>query len=160
MGYHGIINKSETSNDICLSSIPKDQILKGSVMSYNKDGYIKHCKDYNQYQEWMQKRNTQRYVDTNNHGQQIDGKNLMHCRRLLDTCLEIANEETIRVRRPNAEYLLKIRKGEVSLDEIINEAEQDLKFLDEVYDKSNLPDSVDPKFVNDLLLEIRKYGRE
>jgi len=159
LGYHGIINKAETSNDICLSSIPKDQALTGRVMSYNKDGYIKHCKDYNQYQEWLEKRNTQRYVDTTKHGQQIDGKNLMHCRRLLDMCIEIAQEGKINVRRPNADYLLKIRKGDVDLDTIINEAEEDLKTLENVYAKSTLPDAVDREFVNQLLLKVRYYGK-
>lgn len=157
--YHGIINKSETSNDIRLSSIPKEESLKFTVMSYNKDGYIKHCKDYNQYQEWLEKRNTQRYVDVEGHNQQIDGKNLLHCRRLLDMCMEIAQNGTITVRRPNASELLKIRRGEVDLDTIINQAEEDLKNLEDYYAKCSLPDSVDRDFVNNLLLKVRKYGK-
>lgn len=159
LGYHGIINKSETSNDIRLSSIHKDQVLLGVSMSYNKDGYIKHCKDYLQYTEWLEKRNTQRYVDVSGHNQQIDGKNLLHCRRLLDMCIEIAQEGEINVRRPNADFLLKIRKGEVDLDSIINQAEEDLKTLEEVYAKSDLPDGVDREFVNQLLLKVRYYGK-
>lgn len=159
LGYHGIINKQETSNDLRLSSIPKDKALTGIVMSYNKDGYIKHCKDYNQYEEWLEKRNVQRYVDLEGHNQKIDGKNLLHCRRLLDTAIEIARDGVIRVRRPNADYLLKIRRGQVNLDEIVDTAEADLKTLDEVYKESNLQDGVDRNFVNELLLKIRKYGK-
>lgn len=159
LGYHGIINKTETSNDLRLSSIPKDQMQNGIVMTYNKDGYIKHCKDYNQYTEWLEKRNTQRYVDVSGHNQQIDGKNLLHCRRLLDMCIEIAQEGKINVRRPNADYLLQIRRGEVDLDSIINKAEEDLKTLGEVYAKSSLPAGVDKEFVNQLLLNVRYYGK-
>lgn len=159
LGYRGIINKAETSNDIRLSSIPKDQMLLGRAMSYNKDGYIKHCKDYLQYTEWLEKRNVQRYVDISGHNQQIDGKNMLHCRRLLDMCIEIARDGKINVRRPNADYLLKIRRGEVDLDSIINEAEEDLKTLEDVYAKSSLPDGVDREFVNELLLKVRYYGR-
>ncbi len=159
-GYHGIVNMDESSNDLRLSSIPVEEMAKGIVMSYNKDGYIKHCKDYRDYSEWLEKRNVQRYVDVVGHGQQIDGKNLLHCRRLLDMAIEIARDGVIRVRRPNADYLLKIRRGEVSLDEIIGKAEEDLAMLDEVYAKSGLPESVDKEFVNELLLKIRYYGKD
>lgn len=158
LGYHGIISKDEKSNDLRLSSIPKEEILKYIPMSYNKDGYIKHCKDYNSYQEWLSNRNTQRYVDVEGHGQKIDGKNLMHCRRLLDVAIEIANEKTIRVKRPNRQYLLDIRQGKVNLDEIINQAENDLKTLNDVYNNSDLPDGIDRTFVNDLLLKVRRLN--
>jgi len=69
--------------------------------------------------------------------------------------IEIATEKTINVRRPNAEYLLSIRKGEVDLNTIIEQAEKDLKRLDELFAKSELPLDCDKDFVNDLLLQIR-----
>lgn len=156
LGFHGIV--SENGNDIRLSSIPKGMTAQ-VVVCYNKDGYSKHCKDYNQYQEWLEKRNTQRYVDIKGHNQQIDGKNLLHCRRLLDMAIEIARDKTIHVRRPNAEYLLKIRRGEVKLEDIIDQAEEDIKGLDALFANSGLPDDVDKGFVNDLLLKIRKHGK-
>lgn len=159
LGYHGIVNLDETSNDLRLSSIPKEEMVRGSVMTYNKDGYTRHCKDFREYSEWLEKRNTQRYVDTNEHGQKIDGKNLMHCRRLLDMAIEIANEGNVSVRRPNREELLKIRRGEVKLDEIIDKAEQDVKGLDCIYQESSLPEDVDQDFLNDLLLEIRGWKK-
>ena len=43
---------------------------------------------------------------------------------------------------------VKIRKGEVQLSEIIEQAEIDIKDLDKLYEKSNLPDIVDRKFIN------------
>jgi hypothetical protein len=36
-----------------------------------------------EYQEWLQKRNLQRWVDVKSHDQKIDGKNMMHCYRLV-----------------------------------------------------------------------------
>ncbi len=69
--------------------------------------------------------------------------------------IEIAETNTLNVLRPNAEYLLKIRKGEIPLKEIIDQAEIDLKKLDVIYSNSNLPQSVDMDFVNNLLLQIR-----
>jgi hypothetical protein len=151
-GFRGIIG--EDSNELRLSSIPKD-ISPETLLYFNKDGYSMHCKDYKEYQDWLQNRNTQRYVDSTTHGQKIDGKNLMHCRRLLDMSMEIATEGKILVRRPNASDLLKIRRGEVNLGELISKAEEDIKTLDSLFSKSSLPDDVDKKWVNDLLLEIR-----
>ena len=153
--YKGICNIDETSNELRLSSIPKSEIDNFIPMTYNKDGYVEHCKDYRSYQDWLKNRNENRYVDTAKHGQMYDGKNLLHCRRLLDIAIEISELKTINVKRPNAEYLLKIKKGEFYLETIINKAEQDIKKLPELFKKSGLPEDVDKKFVNDLLLEIR-----
>jgi len=150
--YSGIIQ--ENSNELKLSSIPKGETPL-TIISYNKDAYSSHCRDFNEYNVWLKNRNTQRYIDIDSHEQKIDGKNLLHCRRLLDMAIEIAKTGDIQVRRPNAEYLLKIRKGQVPLEEIIENAENDIKGLDELYKNSNLPDSVDKNFVNNLLLIMR-----
>lgn len=145
----------DEGNSIRLSSVPEN-IPSETIMYYNKDGYSMHCKDFKEYTTWMENRNTQRYVDLAGHDQKIDGKNMLHCRRLLDMAIEIATEKTIKVFRPNADYLLQIRRGEVPLDEIIEKAESDILLLNEVYEKSDLPDSINMDAVNDLLLQIRK----
>jgi hypothetical protein len=88
---------------------------------------------------------------------QGNSKNLLHCRRLLDMAMEIATEGTINVKRPNSDYLLKIKRGEVPLLEIIDQAEKDILLLNDLYKNSNLPEDVNKEFVNDLLLEIRNY---
>jgi hypothetical protein len=154
LGFHGVIK--DDSNDIRLSSVPKGMNAE-TIMIFNKDHYSKHCNDYLDYQTWLKNRNTQRYVDIAGHNQRVDGKNLLHCRRLLDVAMEIATDKTISVRRPNADYLLKIRRGEVSLEEIIDNAEKDLAGLEELYLKSGLPKECDAEFVNDLLVQIRNY---
>lgn len=56
------------------------------------------------------------------------------------------------------DYLLSIRRGEVKLDEIIEQAEKDLKGLDELFANSGLPTDCDKEFVNDLLLQVRHLG--
>lgn len=152
LGFKGVV--SDDSNSVRLSSIPKG-MTPATIAYYNKDGYSMHCKDYREYETWLENRNTQRYVDIKGHNQQIDGKNLLHCRRLLDMAMEIATDKTINVRRPNAEYLLSIRRGEVELDAIIEQAEKDLKGLDELFTNSGLPADCDKDFVNDLLLQVR-----
>lgn len=151
--YKGLIG--ENGNQLRLSSIKKGEV-PSVIVSFNTDHYSKHCREFKEYSEWLEKRNTARYVDVNEHGQQIDGKNLLHCRRLLDMAMEIAVEKKLNVRRPNVDYLLSIRKGKVELKDIIEQAEIDLKSLDELYKNSDLPDDCDAKFVNELLLKVRK----
>jgi len=53
--------------------------------------------------------------------------------------------------------LLQIKRGEVPLDKIIEDVEKEISGLKELYDNSNLPEEVDPLFVKELLLNIRKY---
>lgn len=153
--FKGIVQDEETSNDISLSEVPEWYKQVEGLMYFNKDEYSVHCKEYKSYIEWMENRNTQRYIDVKGHNQQIDGKNLLHCRRLLDMAIEIPTTGTLTIKRPNAEYLLRIRRGEVPLQEIIEKAEEDIKGLDEVYNKSDLPSTIDMEFVNDILLQVR-----
>ena len=147
------------SNQLRLSSIPKGQTPICTIV-YNKDGYSEHCKDYREYQEWLEKRNLQRWVDVTSHGQQIDGKNMMHCRRLVDMAREIAEGKGILVRRDNAQELLAIRRGEVDLQTLIDYVESEIKVIDQLFKDSDLPDSVDQNLINTLLVKIRRtvYG--
>lgn len=146
----------DTGNSVRLTGVPKDASFI-TVVSFNIDEYSKHCRDYNSYQDWLSKRNTQRYVDTGSHGQQIDGKNMLHCRRLLDIAKEIATEKKLNVRRPNREYLINIRLGKVDLATIIADAERDVIELPELYEKSDLPEYVSDDLIREILLNMRKY---
>ena len=156
MGFKGI--SFEDSNDIRLSSIPLDcpkKYFKGHI-SYNKDGYTTHCNDYNSYQIWLKNKNEQRWIDVKSHNQKIDGKNLMHCRRLLTMAKEIAQGKGIIVKRPDVDVLLSIRRGEVDLKTLIDVSENDISEMDILFKESKLPDNVDIQLVNNILLNIRK----
>ncbi len=148
----------ENSNDIRLSSIPKGLPKSYFIghISYNKDGYSQHCKDYLSYQEWIKKRNESRWVDVKSHGQKIDGKNMMHCKRLMEMAKEIGEGKGIIVRRPNAKELISIRKGEVDLQTLINNVEKEINEVDKLFANSSLPDSIDSDFINQLIVKIRK----
>jgi hypothetical protein len=164
LGYKGIVKCDEgesvpESNSLRLSSVPKGEKPICNIV-YNKDAYTQHCKDYKSYQTWLEQRNEQRWIDVESHGQKIDGKNMMHCRRLLDMAKEIAQGKGIIVRRENAQELIDIRKGKVDLESLLNRAEQDIKEIDELFKSSQLPDFVDREFIDSLLISIRKeyYG--
>jgi len=165
MGYKGLINTGHEdedgkinygiSNQLRLSSVPKGEKVIATIV-YNKDGYSEHCKDYKEYQEWLENRNEARYVETQEHGQRIDGKNMMHCMRLIRMATEIGEGKGIQVRREDREYLLSIRRGELDLDKLIEEADNAIKNMDEVFDNSTLPDRVPKGLVNALLVTIRR----
>jgi len=164
LGYKGLekeggSDNAGTSNALRLSSIPKGEVPI-CIFSYNKDSYTQHCRYYNKYQNWLKTRNTKRWVDVESHGQKIDGKNMLHCMRLIDMSIEIAEGKGIIVRRPNAKELLDIRHGKVDLDTLINTAEEKIAKMDELFEKSNLPKKVDHKFIESLTKKIRKEFNE
>lgn len=159
-GYKGIVKSGEglnvaESNQLRLSSIPKGETPICNII-YNKDGYTQHCKDYKSYIDWLENRNEQRYVDNAGHNQKIDSKNIMHLVRLLRMSREIAENGEFIIRRPDADYLRSIRRGEVNLQDIIDWAEEEILVIDDLFLNSNLPDSVEREFVNDLLIQVRK----
>lgn len=156
--YKGVVKEKDgefVSNELRLSSIPKGN-EPICFISYNKDGYTKYCKDYKEYWDWVANRNTSRYNDTAEHGKGYDGKNMAHCHRLLDMAIEIAQGEGVKVRRENAEQLLSIRRGEYEYDLLVSEAESKIKLVDDLFDRSELPEKIDSEFMHDLAVDIRK----
>ena len=159
-GYKGLVKTGEginsaESNQLRLSSIPKGE-EPICVVTYNKDGYTQHCNDYKSYQTWLEQRNESRWVDVQSHGQKIDGKNMMHCMRLIQMSREIAEGKGIIVRRPNSKELISIRKGEVDLQTLIDKVEKEIVEIDKLFEESNLPDIVDNKLIHNLIVKIRK----
>lgn len=142
------------ANDILLSSVPKD-ISPLAIMSFNKDGYSKYCKDYKEYWDWVENRNDARYANTIEHGKNYDAKNMMHTFRLLEMAEEIAKEGRVNVRRPDREFLLNIRAGNYDYEELVELANQKTCLIDELYDKSNLPELPDFNKAEEVLIEIR-----
>jgi hypothetical protein len=160
LGYKGLVKTAEgvnvaESNQLRLSSIPKGE-TPICIVTYNKDAYTQHCKDYLSYQEWLEKRNESRWVDVQSHVQKIDGKNMMHCKRLMQMAKEIGEGKGIIVRRPNAEELISIRRGEVDLQTLINSVEEEIKEVDRIFEESSLPEKIDESFINKLIIDIRK----
>jgi predicted nucleotidyltransferase len=147
----------ENSNELRLTSIPKDVASFGklSIMHYNKDGYISHCKEYKEYNEWVEKRNPDRYNTNLQHGQGYDAKNMMHCFRLLETGIEIATTGNLNVVRPNRQELLDIRSGKFKYGDLIDLAEEKVVELDKAFDECDLPSSVSGDLINDILLEFK-----
>jgi hypothetical protein len=152
-GFRGIVK--EGSDDLRHSEIPKGHRPE-AFLWYNKDGYTSYCVKYKEYWDWVQKRNPHRYNDNIKNKHNYDGKNMMHCLRMLDMAIEVAREGEVRLVRPNRDWLLSVRKGQISYDHIMGLIESKKEMMDEAFDKSDLPDDVDPDLVHNIILEIRQ----
>ena len=155
IGYKGMTNEEETSNELRLSSVEKGR-SPICYISYNKDGYSTHSVDYKNQKDWEANRNHQRYIE--NRGKMFDRKNVAHSVRLLHMGLEIAKTGKFNVDRTNIDrdFILNIRLGNTSYEEIIEYIEAKKDEMEKAMAESTIPDSIDVEFVNGLLLEIRK----
>lgn len=142
-----------------LSSIPKDA-KPVNVVQFNMDGFQKYCDDYKEYHEWLEKRNIQRFVENASNEHNYDRKNMMHCHRLLEMCIEILSGQGVNVYRPNREELLDIRLGKHTYQELVDSANVKIAKIDKLYKTSTLPPECDKKYITDILLSFRKtfYG--
>jgi hypothetical protein len=152
--FNGIYS-SDSANDVSLTSIPKG-IEPLAILSFNKDGYSKYCKDYKLYWDWVEHRNEERYENTVSHGKNYDSKNMMHVFRLLNMAEEIARFKQINVRRQERDYLLKIRAGEFEYQDLVSQAEEKLLIIDELFKKSDLPDEPSVSNAEDILVRTRQ----
>ncbi len=153
-GYRGILRR-EDSTELNLSSIPKGEVPIG-WMNFNKDGFKKHCREYREYHDWLAERNESRYLANVAHGRNYDSKNLMHTFRLLDMAEEIAVEGILRVRRPNREFLMRIRRGEFDYEELMRMAEERIARIDAAFAASSLRDEPDHEALEAALISIRE----
>ncbi len=154
-GYGGIVNPEEfdKSNEVRLSSVPKGE-CPICFMTYNKQGYESHCRDYKNYKEWEKNRNPVRYES--NLGHNYDAKNVMHCMRLIRMAKELAKGEGFNVVRTwDRDYLLDIRNHKFEYEEVMAQLEKEKAEMEEAIKTCTLPDVVDRDAVNGLLIGAR-----
>ena len=149
------ICSGDSANDIQLSSIP-EKLKPKATMSFNKDGYSAYCKEYAQYWDWVGKRNDIRFRNTLEHGKNYDTKNMMHTFRLLNMAEEIAVEKQIHVFRKDKDFLFKIKNGEYLYDELVEMVNEKIERIQELYAKSDLPETPDENRINELLIKMRE----
>jgi hypothetical protein len=154
-GYRSLVRDVETSQDVQLSAIPKGE-EPVAYLSFNRNGYSTYCRVFREYWEWVEKRNTERYQNTVQHGKNYDAKNMLHVFRLLQMAEEIAASGKLNVRRPNREFLLQIRRGEFQYEALVAEAEELVSRVDAAFANSNLPDAPDKSVAEYLLRQVRQ----
>ena len=155
IGYKGIVNEKGTSNELRLSSVAKDE-RPVCYMTYNKNAFSSHCKDYKEYKDWEKNRNPVRYLQ--NKGKQFDRKNVAHAIRLMHMGIEIARGEGVKVDRTNIDrdFIMNIRNGNSSYEDIISYLENKKIEMEDAMTSSTLPEKIDIEKINNLLIEIRK----
>ncbi|MEL7162199.1 MAG: nucleotidyltransferase domain-containing protein [Bacteroidota bacterium] len=149
------ISGGPQANDVNLSNVPKTADCRAHLF-FNRDGYSVYCRNHREYWQWVADRNEERYVSTLQHGQGYDAKNMMHTIRLLDVACEIMRDGRLNVRRPDREFLLRVKAGAFPLEEVLGMAEARLAALEEYALVSTLPEFVDTSRANGLLAGIRK----
>lgn len=154
LGYKGIIQK-ENSNEVSLSSIPKNEKWIG-YLSCNLDGYSKYCKEYKEYWNWIEKRNEDRYNTNEQHGKNYDSKNMMHTIRLLQTAEQILSTGKLNIRVSNREKLLDIKAGNKEYDDLLEMADNLIVSIENHYITSDLPEKPDDQKVIQTLISIRE----
>lgn len=93
--------------------------------------------DWKSYQKWQRTRNPQRAELEAKFG--YDTKHAMHLMRLFRMCKELLTDGVLRVRRPDAEELLEIRRGKYTYEEILEFSTTMDKELQELAEDSQLP---------------------
>ena len=119
-------------------------------------------REYDQYQYWKAHRNPARAeIERKYH---VDLKHATHLIRLLTTCREILEKGTLTVKRPDAEFLLSIRNGAWSYEQIVEFAEREDVALNEVVKNCSLPKIPDMNFfdgiVREMILEFNQYRKD
>lgn len=155
-GYSGIVHPDEIekSNEVRLSSIPKGE-KPICFMTYNKDAYTCHCREYKEYKEWEAKRNPVRYES--NLGHNYDSKNVMHCMRLIRMAKELAQGKGFNlVRTWDRDYLLAIKNHEFEYDEVMDQLEKEKAEMEDAIKVCTLPDKPNYDKINELLVKCRK----
>lgn len=149
------VSSGPNANDVSLSSVPKGERCL-AYLSFNKDGYSVYCKNYREYWKWVADRNDDRYNSTLAHGKGYDAKNMMHTIRLLDMAVEIFRDGALQVERQDREFLLNVKAGQYPLEEVLKMAEDRLEALEKWANKSKLPEVVDSKLTEKLLVDLRQ----
>lgn len=153
--YRGIF-KNDESTEVRLSSINNKNDKPICHMSYNEDGFKKHCRDYKEFMEWKANRNPVRYAE--NKDKNYDAKNVSHSFRLMNMCIEIAQGKGFIVNRRgiDREFLLDVKQHKYEYDDIIKMLDAKKIEMDEAIASSTLPDDIDVDFVNNFVVNIRK----
>lgn len=145
----GILNTNSEHVDIADRKHPL------FIVKFNKEEYKVDKERHSNYWEWKSNRNQARSSLEEEHG--YDTKHAMHLLRLLTMCEEILETGEIKVRRPDAAYLLEVRNGLLSYDELIAIAEEkDNRCRTVLYPNCDiLPKSPNIKLAAEVLMDVQ-----
>ena len=150
------------NDSLVCESIPIEDEIKRFIglLVYNHSEYEKAIKEHAQYHEWIAKRNPTRWIDQEKGLLQFDGKNMMHCIRLMMSSEHVLlhGEPLVRVTGEQRDHLMRIRKGDFTYEEIMQDVEVRKARLEKLFSESKLPEDVDHAKVERLYKELMEIG--
>ncbi len=161
--YYGDDAKGVFRGDdmIVCESIPKeDEHLKfEGLLIYNQHEFEKALNEHRKYNDWISNRNENRWIDQEKGLVQYDCKNMMHCMRLLISGENILTKgyPIVRFEGEQRNYLMKIRAGEFKYEELMAEVERRMANLENLYNTSGIPHSVNVGKIEELYRELAEF---
>jgi hypothetical protein len=118
--------------------------------------YLSAKQEWNSYQSWQKNRNPKRQELELKCG--YDSKHASHALRLLYTGKEIIKQKTLIVDRRkagDAEYLLAVKLGNISYEEVMSECNKIFQEIKSIKDQDiDLPHEINNNFLTDLCIKI------
>ena len=160
---YGVTSRGVFRNDMLVTesiSIDEEFAKFDGLLIYNEVAYNKAVKEWKQYWEWFEKRNDARWIDQEKGNLDYDQKNIAHCIRLMLSSKSIleTGEPIVRLTGSDLDFVMSIRNGERTYDEIIeraNDLDNDLLLL---FKKSDLPEKASPAALDWLYEDMLAIG--
>jgi hypothetical protein len=137
----------EEFNKININNISPDLIVK-----VNTELFESHHTNWKMYWNWKTQRNEKRGELEKKFG--YDVKHAMHLIRLLRSGINILETGIVPVKREDAQYLLDIRFGKFTYEEIVSESERLSKQIEDLSSKTLLPKEPNFQLAKEVMLEI------
>jgi len=138
----------ETARSVLNVELPKDVI----TLFTREKAYRAALAHWEQYLTWKKARNPKRAELEAKFG--YDTKHGMHLWRLMRMCKEILMTGRVLVKRPDREDLLRVRNGDVSYDELIEQADRLEVECDELYQTSSLPREPNRAYLDRCIVDM------
>lgn len=116
--------------------------------------YANAIAHWNAYQNWKKNRNPKRAKFEKKFG--YDTKHAAHLLRLITECKELLTTKRLTFPRPDSDFLLSVRNGSMTYDELLDYISGFESDIDEIDDKSELPKQPNRKAIDNLCIQMVK----
>lgn len=137
-----------------VSIINQKQLKPEIIVKFNEAAYKASHQNWKSYWTWKNNRNEKRAELEIKYG--YDTKHAMHLIRLLKTGCEVLEYGKVFVHREDKNFLLSIRNGEYSYEEILKMSQELTEKVNHLVVKSNLPQEANYVLAKEVMLNIYK----
>ncbi len=137
-----------------VSIINQKQMKPEIIVKFNEAAYKASHQNWKSYGTWKNNRNEKRAELEIKYG--YDTKHAMHLIRLLKTGCEVLEHGKVFVHREDKDFLLSIRNGEYSYEEILKMSQDLTEKVNQLVVKSNLPEQANYDLAKEVMLNIYK----